>query len=100
MRIAKSELGFVMLESSGNGLPITLAVALFALVSQRSHMFVVFFMATVAVFGRIFEHGALVAVFALHLDVLAQQGKAAFVVVEFGRFFPTALGVTAHAVFA
>ena len=57
-------------------------------------------MASKAIPGRFLEHGAFMAVFALHLGVLAQQGEAARIVVKPGGLFPTSLTVTTDAVLA
>lgn len=100
--IAQFEFGFVMLEPSSSGLPVALGVALFALLTQGAHMLVILFMAAVAVFRCLFEHGTLVAILTLHVDMFAKQREAALVMIELGTngLFPTALGVATLAVFA
>jgi hypothetical protein len=102
MRVAQLEFGFVMLEAPSGCLPVALAMALFAFFTQSALVLVVLFMAAVAVFGSFFEHGTLVAVVTLHVDMFTKQRKAALVMIKLrtSGLFPAALGVATLAVFA
>lgn len=73
-----------------------------AVAALRSKIFlvlVVFGMAAVTVFGRLFVHCALVTFLALHLGVLAEQGEVALVMVELGNIFPVLFRVATCTVF-
>jgi hypothetical protein len=56
--------------------------------------------AAVTVFGRLFVHGAFVAFLALHLGVLAQQGKVTLIVIKLRNVFPVFFRMARRAVFA
>lgn len=96
--IAQTEFGFIVREVSGGCLPVTLTMAVATFFAQCTAVLVIFFMATETVFRRVFEQGALVTVFAFHINMLAQQGKAAFVVIKPCRLFPASFAVTADTV--
>ena len=100
MRIAQRKFCPVMIEAPGRGLPVAFQVAIRALFAQSGVVFVVFFVATDAVLRRFLEHRALVAIFAFHLGVLAQKRKTTLIVVEAGRFLPTALTVATATILA
>lgn len=68
-------------------------------IAQRVTVLVILPVAANAVLGRLFEHGALVAILAVRLGVFTQQGEAASVMVEASGLFPAALAVAACAVF-
>jgi hypothetical protein len=99
VRIAQYKFGFVVIESGG-GFPVALDMAILTGGPQIGFVFVIFFMATNAVLGGFLEQHAFVTGLALNLQVFAQQGKGAGLVVELGLFFPVALGVATATVFA
>lgn len=74
-----------------------MAVAAFG--SQIFLVLIVFGVAAIAVFGRLFVHRALVTLLALHLGVLAKQGEVALVMVELGNVFPVLFCVATCTVF-
>ncbi|MCF8160259.1 MAG: hypothetical protein K9J76_06130 [Polaromonas sp.] len=78
--------------------PVRFTMTFRTFVTQGAVVFVVFFVATDTVFGSLFEQGALVTLFALHLTVLAQQRKAALVMVKPGRLFPATFAMAADTV--
>lgn len=84
MRVAQLKPCPVMVEAALGRLPVTLYVTNRTVLAQRVLVFVVFFVATVAVLGRFLEHRALVAILALYFGVFAQQGKACCLVVKLG----------------
>ena len=90
VRIAQREFGFFVFEASGRRLPVVFQMAIGAFFAQRQLMFVVFFMASVAVRRRFFIQLALVTVFALHFFVLAKQREFALVVVKLAGLLPAA----------
>ena len=98
MCIAQLEFRPVVIEAALGGLPVTLDVAVTALVAQRSLMLVVLAMAADALLGRLFVDRALVAGLAFDLRVLTQQREARLVVVELDLLLPAAFAVAAAAV--
>jgi len=99
MGVTQAELGFVVFETSCGGLPIPFHMTFFALFTQGADMFVILFMATETVFGRILEHRAFVALFAIGRYMFTQKWEAAFVMVKLGGLFPASFTVTTSAVF-
>jgi hypothetical protein len=97
MSIAQFEPGAVMAEATLGTFPVTLGVAFAALFTQVANMLVVFLVAANALFGSLFEHGALVALLAFCFGVLAQQGERRCLMVKLGRLLPVALGVAVPA---
>ena len=81
--IAQFELGLVVVEASLGTFPVALGMAFATLFAQVADMLVVFLVAAHALFGSLFEHGALVALLALSFGVLSQQGKRRFLMVKF-----------------
>jgi hypothetical protein len=59
----------------GDRLPIAHAVARPAFFSIRSFMFVIFFVAGIAIHGSVFKRGGQMALLAFRLGVLANQWK-------------------------
>jgi hypothetical protein len=98
MRIAKWKPGSIMCEAADGGLPVGLAMAFGTFVTQRGIVLVVFRMTSNAVLRCLLEHCTLVAFLTLNPGVLAEQGKAALIMVKFGRLLPAALAVTTRAV--
>jgi hypothetical protein len=70
----------VMIE--GDGLPIALPMASFALFSVSSFVLVVFFVTGITIHWGIFEGRCQVAFLAFNLGMLPHQGEARLVVVE------------------
>lgn len=99
MGITQAEFGLLVRKAPRCCLPISLAMAIGTLIPQRPNVLVVFFMATEAVCWRIPEHGVLVTVLALGIEVFTQQWKAALVMIKPGRLFPAPLTVAAHTIF-
>jgi hypothetical protein len=99
MGVSQGKLGSIMVEAAGGAFPVVLPMTIGTFFTQGPIVLVVFLVARIAVLGSLFEHGALVATFAFHFGVLAQQGKTAPVMVKLGRFFPAALTVTTGTVF-
>jgi len=99
MGISQRKPGFIMVEPTRCCLPVALRMAFCAFLTQGIFVFVIFLVASDAFLGCLFEHGAFVTLFALDFGVLAQQWKAAFVVVELGRLFPTTFSMATCAVF-
>lgn len=100
MAVAQFETGLVMVEAPFGTFPVTLGMAFTTLFSEVADMLVVFLMAANALFGSLFEHGVLVTFLAIHLGVLAQQGKRRCLMVKLGRLLPVALGVAVPALLA
>lgn len=100
MPIAQFESRLVMVEAPLGTFPVAFSMALTAFFTQVADMLVVFLVAANALFGRLFEHRALVALLALRFGVLAQQGERRCLMVKLGRLLPVALGVTVSAFLA
>jgi len=98
--IAQGKAGAVVVEATGCGFPVTFGMALRALLTQVASVLVILLVAADALLGRFLEHGALVALLALGLGMLAQQREGGGLVVELGRFLPAALGVAVAALLA
>jgi hypothetical protein len=75
-------------------------MAIGALVPQSRDMYIVFLVASDAVFGCFLEHGGFMALLTLNFCVLAQKGITAFVMIKPGWFFPATLAVATCAVLA
>ena len=99
VRVTQDELGPVVTKASNRGFPVTLAMAITALLAERPVVLIVFLVTRQALSGGFLEHCALVALLAFHFGVLAQQGEAAQIVIKLlRRFLPVALVVATHAV--
>lgn len=72
MSIAQHEFGSIMTKTSGSYLPVAFQMAIRTFFAQAGVVLVVFLVAADAVSGRLLEHRAFMAAFALHLAVLAQ----------------------------
>jgi len=67
--------------------PIGLRMAIFALLSIRAFVFVVFLVTGKTIYRRVFERGSQMALLALDLGMLSHQWEARLVMVE-RRFLP------------
>ena len=72
VRIAQFELGLVMIKAATCRLPVALYVTALALTTQRAIVLVILFVAAVAIFWSLLEHGTFVAVLAFHIHVFPQ----------------------------
>ncbi|WP_247596936.1 hypothetical protein [Hydrogenophaga sp. PAMC20947] len=98
--VSQREFRSIVVKAAFGGLPVAFAVTVPTLFAQRGFVFVVLLVASKARCGRIFEHRAVVAFFALDLHVFSCQWEAGFGVIELGWLFPTALGMAAPTILA
>jgi len=69
VRIAQFKFGLVMIKAASCRLPVALYVTALALTTQRAIVLIILFVAAVAIFWSLFEHGTFVAVLAFHIHV-------------------------------
>ena len=98
--ISQLKFGAVMVEAALGRLPISLAVAVATLSTQRAFVLIRLLVAGKALFGCVIEHRTAVAFFALGQCVFSQQGEAGLGMIELRRFFPAALGMAASTLLA
>ena len=72
MRIAQFEFGLVMIKAARCRLPVAFYVTALALTTQGAIVLVILFMAAIAIFWGILEHGTFVAVLTFHVHVFPQ----------------------------
>lgn len=89
-----------MAKATLRGFPITFSVTVGALLTQSPLVFVVLLVTGETVFGGLLEHAAQVTTLTFDFGMFAEQGEAALIVVEFGRFLPVALVVATCTVLA
>ena len=88
VRVTQDKFGAVVVEAAVGRLPLGLGMAFGTLFTQRAVVLVVLLVATQAILGRLFEHGALVTFLAFSFRVLSQKRKTGGGVVKLGRLLP------------